>query len=91
MTGVQTCALPISALLVAGHDVVDLLPHLPSQALALDVIHDADGLAEGHRLDAANQRDQFRQLLGGIGEEVTKDNASVNGFYKRLLTTGQKF
>ena len=39
--------------------------------------------------DAEMQR--VRQLLGGIGEEVTKDNATVNGFYKRLLSTGQKF
>lgn len=33
---------------------------------------------------------RLRQLLGGIGEEVTKDNAAVNAFYKRLLAAAQK-
>jgi hypothetical protein len=32
----------------------------------------------------------MRSLLSGIGEEVTKDNAQVNAFYKRLLATSQK-
>jgi TRAP-type C4-dicarboxylate transport system substrate-binding protein len=37
--------------------------------------------------------DQARvlQLLAGIGDEVTKDNASVSAFYKRLVATGQKY
>jgi len=34
---------------------------------------------------------RVRQLLAGIGEEVTKDNASVSAFYKRLVATGQKY
>jgi TRAP-type C4-dicarboxylate transport system substrate-binding protein len=38
----------------------------------------------------ADERAKVRQLLAGIGEEVTKDNASVNGFYKRLSSTAQK-
>jgi len=32
-----------------------------------------------------------RQLLTGIGEEVTKDNAAVSAFYKRLQSTAQRF
>ncbi len=33
---------------------------------------------------------KMRQALGGIGDEVTKDNAAVNAFYKKLLATAQK-
>jgi TRAP-type C4-dicarboxylate transport system substrate-binding protein len=42
------------------------------------------------RLPEADQA-RVKQLLSGIGEEVTKDNPSANAFYKRLLTTGQKY
>jgi len=38
--------------------------------------------------DADQQR--VRQLLSGVGEEVTKDNPAVNAFYKRLASTAQK-
>ena len=33
---------------------------------------------------------RVRQLLGGIGEEVTRDSATVSAFYKRLHSTAQK-
>jgi len=33
---------------------------------------------------------RVRQLLAPIGEEVTKDNAAVSAFYKRLAGTAQK-
>lgn len=42
------------------------------------------------RLSAADQS-RVRQLLSGIGEEVTKDNASTNAFYRRLVETGKKY
>ena len=42
------------------------------------------------RLPEADQA-RVRQLLSGIGEEVTKDNANANAFYKRLVATGQKY
>ena len=42
------------------------------------------------KLPEADQQ-RVRQLLSGIGEEVTKDNPSANAFYKRLVTTGQKY
>ena len=34
---------------------------------------------------------RVRTLLGGIGEEVTKDNAAVNAFYRKLVAAGQKY
>jgi TRAP-type C4-dicarboxylate transport system substrate-binding protein len=42
------------------------------------------------RLPDADQA-RVRQLLSGIGEEVTKDNPTVSAFYKRLVATGQKY
>ena len=42
------------------------------------------------RLPEADQA-RVRQLLSGIGEEVTKDNPAVNSFYQRLVATGQKY
>jgi hypothetical protein len=33
---------------------------------------------------------RVRQMLSGIGEEVTKDNATFSAFYKRLHSTAQK-
>jgi TRAP-type transport system periplasmic protein len=37
-----------------------------------------------------DEQARVRQLLGPIGEEVTKDNAAVSAFYKQLLATAQK-
>ncbi len=42
------------------------------------------------KLPEADQA-RVRQLLSGVGEEVTKDNPTVNAFYKRLVATGQKY
>jgi len=42
------------------------------------------------RLPAGEQA-RVGQLLGGIGEEVTKDNAAVGAFYKKLLDTSRKY
>jgi TRAP-type C4-dicarboxylate transport system substrate-binding protein len=42
------------------------------------------------RLPESDQA-RVKQLLSGIGEEVTRDNASANAFYKRLVATGQKY
>lgn len=41
-------------------------------------------------LPAADQA-RVRQLLEGIGDEVTKGNPAANAFYKRLQTTAQKY
>ena len=40
---------------------------------------------------SADEKARVRQLLGGIGEEVTKDNAAVHGFYRRLHGAAQKY
>jgi C4-dicarboxylate-binding protein DctP len=50
----------------------------------------ADVGGEFVTLSPADQA-RVQQLLTGIGEEVTKDNAQVNAFYKRLVATGQKY
>ena len=42
------------------------------------------------RLPEADQA-RVKQLLSGVGEEVTKDNAAASAFYKRLVATGQKY
>ena len=42
------------------------------------------------RLPDADQA-KVKQLLAGVGEEVTKENAAANAFYKRLVATGQKY
>ncbi len=42
------------------------------------------------KLPEADQQ-RVRQLLAGVGEEVTKDNSSVNAFYKKLAATAQKY
>lgn len=42
------------------------------------------------RLPEADQA-RVKHLLSGIGEEVTKENASANAFYKKLVSTGQKY
>ncbi|MFM7570069.1 MAG: TRAP transporter substrate-binding protein, partial [Betaproteobacteria bacterium] len=34
---------------------------------------------------------RLRTQLGGIGEEVTKDNAAVNTFYRKMLATANKY
>jgi C4-dicarboxylate-binding protein DctP len=34
---------------------------------------------------------RMRQLFEPIGEEVTKDNAATNAFYKRVAATGRKY
>lgn len=34
---------------------------------------------------------RVKQLLAGVGEEVTKDSKAANAFYKRLVATGQKY
>jgi TRAP-type C4-dicarboxylate transport system substrate-binding protein len=42
------------------------------------------------KLPEADQT-KVKQLLSGIGEEVTKDNPNANAFYKKLAATGQKY
>jgi C4-dicarboxylate-binding protein DctP len=39
---------------------------------------------------SAAEEERMRKMLAGVGEEVTKDNAAVNAFYKKLAATSQK-
>ena len=39
---------------------------------------------------SSGDRNRVRQLLSGIGEQVTKDNPAVHAFYQRLHGTAQK-
>jgi len=39
---------------------------------------------------ASEEQARVKQLLSGIGDEVTKENASVQAFYRRLAATAQK-
>jgi TRAP-type C4-dicarboxylate transport system substrate-binding protein len=39
----------------------------------------------------ADEKLRVRQLLGGIGDEVTKDNPAAAGFYRQLHGTAQKY
>lgn len=37
------------------------------------------------------EQTRMRELLAGVGEEVTKGNAAVNAFFKRMQATSQKY
>ena len=37
------------------------------------------------------EHNRMQQLLSGVGEEVTKENPNVNGFYKKMLATSRKY
>jgi TRAP-type C4-dicarboxylate transport system substrate-binding protein len=39
----------------------------------------------------AEEQARVAQMLGGIGEEVTKDNSAVNAFYKRMLSSARRY
>ncbi len=40
---------------------------------------------------SADDQARVKQLLGGVGEEVTQGSAPVNAFYKKMLSTSQKY
>jgi TRAP-type C4-dicarboxylate transport system substrate-binding protein len=70
-----------------------LQPRMMAQSRVLDEAMrkrwiDAGG--EFVRLPAAD-RARLPSLLGGIGEEVTKDNPAVGAFYKKVLDTSRKY
>jgi C4-dicarboxylate-binding protein DctP len=70
-----------------------LQPRLMAQSRAMDDAMRkrwAEAGGEFVRIPADEQA-KLGQLLGGIGQEVTKDNAAVNAFYKRLNATAQKY
>jgi len=64
-----------------------------SQSRALDEAMRKRWTEAGGEFVRASTEDQARlkQLLGGVGEEVTKDNTSVSALYRKLVATGQKY
>lgn len=70
-----------------------LQPQMMAQSRTMDEAMRKRWTDAGGEFVRASAEDQarIRTLLGGIGEEVTKDNAPVSAFYKKLLTTSQKF
>ena len=71
----------------------NLQPRINEHSRVLDQIMVKRWREAGGELVKLPEADQarVRQLLAGIGEEVTKDNAAANAFYKRLVATGQKY
>jgi TRAP-type C4-dicarboxylate transport system substrate-binding protein len=71
----------------------NLQPRVNEHSRVLDQIMVRRWREAGGELVKLPEADQarVRQLLGGIGEEVTKDNPDANAFYKRLVATGQKY
>jgi TRAP-type C4-dicarboxylate transport system substrate-binding protein len=69
-----------------------LQPRLMEKSREMDAEMRKRWTDAGGEFVSLSPEDQARvlQLLGGVGEEVTKDNAAVNAFYKRLLATSQK-
>lgn len=69
-----------------------LQPRLMEKSREMDAEMRKRWTDAGGEFVSLSPEDQARvlQLLGGVGEEVTKDNAAVNAFYKRLLAVSQK-
>lgn len=70
-----------------------LQPRAMAQSRALDeAMRKRWGEAGGEFVSlAADEQARVKQLLSGIGEEVTKDNAAVHAFYRRLASAAQKY
>jgi C4-dicarboxylate-binding protein DctP len=69
-----------------------LQPRLMEKSREMDAEMRKRWTDAGGEFVSLSPEDQARvmQLLGGVGEEVTKDNAAVNAFYKRVLAVSQK-
>ena len=70
-----------------------LQPRTMSHSRALDdAMRKRWGEAGGEFVSLApDEQARVKQLLSGIGEEVTRDNAAIQAFYKRLATAAQKY
>jgi C4-dicarboxylate-binding protein DctP len=70
-----------------------LQPRLMTQSRTLDAEMRKRWGEVGGEFVSLPPDDQKRvqQLLAGIGEEVTKDNPAVNGFYKTLAAASRKY
>jgi TRAP-type C4-dicarboxylate transport system substrate-binding protein len=70
-----------------------LQPRMMSQSRALDDAMRKRWSEAGGEFVAlpADEKVRVRQLLSGIGDEVTKDNALAASFYRQLHGTAQKY
>ncbi|MBI3370315.1 MAG: TRAP transporter substrate-binding protein [Betaproteobacteria bacterium] len=70
-----------------------LQPRMMSESRTLDEAMRKRWVEAGGEFVRASAEDQarVRQLLGGIGEEVTRDNAAVAAFYKKMNALSQKY
>ncbi|MDO8768276.1 MAG: TRAP transporter substrate-binding protein [Burkholderiaceae bacterium] len=68
-------------------------PKMMAQSRAIDESMRKRWTEAGGEWTRFNPDDQarMRQLLGGVGEEVTKDSPATNAFYKRLSAASQKY
>jgi C4-dicarboxylate-binding protein DctP len=85
--------LPADLRAMVIEEGMKLQPRINPQSRVMDeamVKRWRDAGGELVKLPEADQQ-RVRQLLSGVGEEVTKDNPSANAFYKRLVATGQKY
>jgi len=69
-----------------------LQPRLMEKSREMDAEMRKRWEAAGGEFVKLSPEDQARvmQLLGTVGEDVTKDNPAVNAFYKRILAVSQK-
>jgi TRAP-type C4-dicarboxylate transport system substrate-binding protein len=85
--------LPADLRQIVVEEGAKVQPRINAQSRLMDenmVKRWREGGGELVKLPQADQA-RVRQLLAGIGEEVTKDNPSAHAFYKKLVTTGQKY
>lgn len=85
--------LPADLRQVVIQEGANLQPRINEHSRVLDQSMVKRWREAGGEMVKLPEADQARvkQLLAGIGEEVTKDNATANAFYKRLVATGQKY
>lgn len=85
--------LPADLRQIVIEEGAKLQPRMMAQSRSLDTAMRAKWTEAGGEWIklSADDQNRMRQLFGGIGDEVTKDNAAVNAFYKRVLETSKKY
>jgi TRAP-type transport system periplasmic protein len=85
--------LPADLRQIVVDEGLKLQPRMMAQSRVIDeAMRKRWTEAGGEWLQFSNDdQTKLRQLLDGIGEEVTKDNPAVNAFYKRLAAASRKY
>jgi TRAP-type transport system periplasmic protein len=85
--------LPADLRQIVVDEGLKLQPRMMAQSRVIDeAMRKRWTEAGGEWLQFSNEDQvKLRQLLDGIGEEVTKDNAATNAFYKRLAAASRKY